>query len=467
MQQLEVLIPHLTPQAEDVYTPEDYSGQYASDSEEDLPNEGDDDSNERMNDYESGNDSDIAEDDNTDDPPTVRYDRNSGGFEFCLDDKGNMELKQGHTFYTVYDFRAVLKVFAIKHGFRLKRIKNEKTRVTCKCAGDDCEWRIHASPSWDKLSFQIKTFNPIHSCSRICDNWEANSTWIAAQFLHLFRANPNVDIKVIASELLRKYKVTCQPLKLYRARQKALELLGADHKASYTKLDRYGAAVNQTNPGLPVHKMLEEIQRKTMKLIHDRYEEAKKWGDTLPPIVKKRIVKLREKAREMKVIFGEGDLYEVLVDNKESNIVDLNAKTYDCGDWQISGLPCVHAVCCIDTIRANVESYVHYLLTKDAYKRTYKYQINPIPSENRWPLVIVNELEPPEVKKQPGRPKKSRIREADEDPKMKRSCSVRCTLCSQWGHNKRTCKKKGNAKKKTKLAKEKQVVGAFTSAVLT
>ncbi|KAJ4717285.1 MuDR family transposase [Melia azedarach] len=446
-----------------------------------------------MNDYESGNDSDIAEDDNTDDPPIVRYDRNSGGFELCLDDKGNMELKQGHTFYTVYDFRAVLKVFAIKHGFRLKKIKNEKTRVTCKCVSDDCEWRIHASPSWDKLSFQIKTFNQIHSCNRICDNWEANSIWIAAQFLHLFQANPNVDIKVIASELLRKYKVACQPLKLYKARQKALELLGADHKASYTKLDRYGAAINQTNRGSIVHLQYEwklgnsnptfkrfflsfDSQRMgffdgcrpfigldgchlrgtykgvllatvTIDSNYRVYKEAKKWGDTLPPIVKKRIVKLSEKAREMKVIFGEGDLYEILVDNKESNIMDLNAKTCDCGDWQISSLPCVHAVCCIDTIRANVESYVHYLLTKDAYKRTYKYQINPIPSENRWPLVIVNELEPLEVKKQPGKPKKSRIKEADKDPKMKRSCSVRCTFYSEWGHNKRTCKKKGNAKK--------------------
>lgn len=31
--------------------------------------------------------------------PTIRYKRNNGGLEFCLDIKGNMELKVGHIFY--------------------------------------------------------------------------------------------------------------------------------------------------------------------------------------------------------------------------------------------------------------------------------------------------------------------------------------------------------------------------------
>lgn len=43
--------------------------------------------------------------------------------------------------------------------------------------------------------------------------------------------------------------MTCAPIRLYRARLKALDLYGADHKASYSKLDRYTATVNQTNLG--------------------------------------------------------------------------------------------------------------------------------------------------------------------------------------------------------------------------
>lgn len=174
--------------------------------------------------------------------------KKSGGFLHAMDEEGNIKLKQGHTFYTVHDFINVLKVFAMKNGFKLKRIKNEKAMVTCKCAAANCTWRIHASPTWDKLCFQIKTYNPTHSCGRVFNNYKANSAWIATKFLHLFRANPNLDIKVIASELLRMYKVICPPLRLYRARRKALGLLRADHKALYSKLGRYVAAITHTNP---------------------------------------------------------------------------------------------------------------------------------------------------------------------------------------------------------------------------
>lgn len=45
--------------------------------------------------------------------------------------------------------------------------------------------------------------------------------------------------------------------------------------------------------------------------------------------------------------------------------------------------------------------------------------------------MIVNEIETYEVKKHLGRPKKSSIIEVDKDLKMKRSCSVRCTICTQ------------------------------------
>lgn len=41
MQQPETLIPHYTPQVEEVFTPEYYSGMYALDLEDDLPTEGD------------------------------------------------------------------------------------------------------------------------------------------------------------------------------------------------------------------------------------------------------------------------------------------------------------------------------------------------------------------------------------------------------------------------------------------
>ncbi|KAH9778975.1 EP1-like glycoprotein 3 [Citrus sinensis] len=57
-----------------------------------------------------------------------RYEANSDGFKFTHDGD-NIILRIGQLFKTIDEFRNVVKVFAIKNGFRLKRVKNEKTNV--------------------------------------------------------------------------------------------------------------------------------------------------------------------------------------------------------------------------------------------------------------------------------------------------------------------------------------------------
>lgn len=56
-----------------------------------------------------------------------------------------------------------------------------------------------------------------------------------------------MSISVLASELMRLYKVEPYLMRLYRATAKALKLLGVDHKSFYAKLSRYMAAITRTN----------------------------------------------------------------------------------------------------------------------------------------------------------------------------------------------------------------------------
>ena len=56
-------------------------------------------------------------------------------------------------FEDVHHFRVVLKDYTIQQGFQLKRIKNEKVRVTVQCDTDGCNWRIHASTLPDGITF--------------------------------------------------------------------------------------------------------------------------------------------------------------------------------------------------------------------------------------------------------------------------------------------------------------------------
>lgn len=84
---------------------------------------------------------------------------------------------------------------------------------------------------------------PKHTCERNSENCEANSTWITAIYLHLFRANTQLLIDVLRLELLKNYRIKCCKQRLYRAKNKALKLFSQDHKASFIKLFRYMHAI--------------------------------------------------------------------------------------------------------------------------------------------------------------------------------------------------------------------------------
>ena len=91
-----------------------------------------------LDDYKSGDDSGGESDDDVVQEQTcIKYEKNADGFQFnSVGDE--ILLKLGQLFVNVWELRKVLKVFAIRNGFRLKRLKNEKTMVTCVCAAPNC-----------------------------------------------------------------------------------------------------------------------------------------------------------------------------------------------------------------------------------------------------------------------------------------------------------------------------------------
>ena len=102
-----------------------------------------------MNDYQSDDDSGCNLDETDDEAANeacFRYERNLCGFEFAADGE-NIVLKPGQLFKDVDEFMKVVKVYAIKNASRLERVKNEKSRVTLRCATTGCTWKLHASPN--------------------------------------------------------------------------------------------------------------------------------------------------------------------------------------------------------------------------------------------------------------------------------------------------------------------------------
>ncbi|KAK9185546.1 hypothetical protein WN943_025902 [Citrus x changshan-huyou] len=95
-------------------------------------------------------------------------------------------------------------------------------------------------------------------------------------------------------------------------------------------------------------------------------------------------------------------------------IVDLVSRSCNCGHWELSGLPCAHAMATISHARHTTEEYLPKYFTKQTYLNTYIVMFKLIPDNVTWDPCDRPKLSPPEITKKIGRPKKSMKRAATE-----------------------------------------------------
>ncbi|KAL8470669.1 hypothetical protein ACS0TY_033291 [Phlomoides rotata] len=64
--------------------------------------------------------------------------------------------------------------------------------------------------------------------------------------------------------------------------------------------------------------------------------------------------------------------------------VDLQHYTCTCRAWQLSGIPCTHALCAILSKDLDPDDFVHKFYTVDMYKVAYQYPIYGISYDALW-----------------------------------------------------------------------------------
>ena len=138
--------------------------------------------------------------------------------------------------------------------------------------------------------------------------------------------------------------------------------------------------------------------------------------------------------------------------------VDLDEQNCTCRVWQLSGVPCMHACAAIGYRNLKPEDFVHHSLSKAKWELTYANYIQAVPSEEYWAKSNCDTIQPPPIKRPPGRPKKQRRRapeEAIENPyRIKRKYKeIECSKCGKTGHNVRTCKGAPSESRKKKKNK--------------
>ncbi|KAK1587020.1 hypothetical protein Q3G72_008652 [Acer saccharum] len=135
--------------------------------------------------------------------------------------------------------------------------------------------------------------------------------------------------------------------------------------------------------------LMEYIRRMVMNRFQLRKQECSRWGTVIPPAVNKKIKGNSVECRVLRTLHSGEGKYEMLGLNR-AYTANLNDRTCECGQWQVSGVPCCHALTGIRHhfgVTGNQNSLQYFIdpaLSKAAYLRTYNYMIHPIPDLCVW-----------------------------------------------------------------------------------
>jgi hypothetical protein len=210
---------------------------------------------------------------------------------------------------------------------------------------------------------------------------------------------------------------------------------------AYTTYPRYGHdtsnIVESLNASwsdircLPPLQMMDAIYLEAMKTVYNRSTTKQRLQSISDiPIAK---FQARMKTSRRYRVFPSGNGIGQVEDPESGRkwIVNLPENECDCTDFYEYQSPCSHAIAAarfsdIDPITLFDNHY-----STRVYQKTYCRPLIPVSIEN---LVPDQNIKPPIIQKQAGRPKTKRIRKGAWQRKQ-----TRCGNCLDWGHNRRRC----------------------------
>ncbi|KAG8363967.1 hypothetical protein BUALT_Bualt19G0077500 [Buddleja alternifolia] len=188
---------------------------------------------------------------------------------------------------------------------------------------------------------------------------------------------------------------------------------------------------------LPITQMVDAIRSKIMELIYSRRTESIEWLRRLTPSMEEKLEKETLKARNLQVLISGGNRFEVRGDNT-IEAVDVDSCDCTCKGWQLTGLPCCHAIAVIGCLGRDPYDYCSRYFTTDSYRITYSESVHPMSNiDGSWQKgtsEVAITVTPPPTRRPPGRPTTKRVSSQDGRRQLQ------CSRCKGSGHNKSTCK---------------------------
>ncbi|XP_022847652.1 uncharacterized protein LOC111370196 [Olea europaea var. sylvestris] len=194
----------------------------------------------------------------------------------------------------------------------------------------------------------------------------------------------------------------------------------------------------------PIISMLEKIRHQQMIRMNVKREAAQRWDLAFGPRIVKIVEKTKSEARYLKADYADNHKFEISSRDSLRWSVDLTQHACACRKWQLTAIPCPHAISGMLSRDIGIYEYIDPWYSKETYLKCYFPVIHSMSGPELWPELGKHPLNQPQKRKHAGRPKKLRKRSQVEplaSIKMGRTgMKMTCERCERSGHNKRSCK---------------------------
>lgn len=226
---------------------------------------------------------------------------------------------------------------------------------------------------------------------------------------------------------------------------------------------------------MPILTMFQEIHVKLLTRIRTIRDRIQNSDMLICPRIRRELDLLVTESRNWTASWDGNTRFQVKQGTRLVT-VDLDKRNCDCRVFDLTGIPCQHAIAALHSRRQNPIDFVSDYYKRDKYLATYSYPLEALKGEEYWDFYDAEELLPPPIpKKLRGRPKKMRRREEWEGgsrsqaqpapgvilQRFSNKRVMHCSRCRQAGHRVSKCPKENatEAEEKTKHAKKKMDAG--------
>jgi len=191
---------------------------------------------------------------------------------------------------------------------------------------------------------------------------------------------------------------------------------------------------------------LDDLMDKIRQMVMTKWHQRRTIGQKLDGLILPHIIKeLNEKSRELNLEVLECGPHVAEITALGGSafrfVVNLEDRTCSCREWQVSGLPCKHALAFITALdNGKIEMHVDSYYSIEKFRAAYAQLIPAMIDKTQWPKSSHGFfMHPPLLTPVAGRPKTERHKGGTE--KKKRKGQHQCPICLDYGHHWHNCKK--------------------------